>query len=156
MGTGIRLAGRHQNGTEFPIDVSLSTVGAGPDMTAVAFIRDLTDPLPTHAHAGAQQFTSHQRSAGRPGRTGPRTELATRGQAAGRPGHPRRSSGTRVQQDPDGHPRLRGLVIQQLAAGAESGAAAHGPPTDAAHARWAPSSANQEASPDDRPAGMPC
>src|SRR6266567_2639359 len=56
MGTGIRLAGRRRNGSEFPIDVSLSTVGTGPDMTAVAFVRDLTDPRHTHAHSGAQQI----------------------------------------------------------------------------------------------------
>jgi two-component system, cell cycle sensor histidine kinase and response regulator CckA len=55
MGTGIRLAARRRNGTQFPVDVSLSTVGTGQDMTAVAFVRDLTNPLHAHAHAGAEQ-----------------------------------------------------------------------------------------------------
>lgn len=40
MGTGIRLTGRHQDGTEFPVDISLSPV-YDKDLSSIAVIRDL-------------------------------------------------------------------------------------------------------------------
>ncbi|NYI41345.1 putative bifunctional diguanylate cyclase/phosphodiesterase [Demequina lutea] len=43
MGTGLQLAGRRRDGTEFPADVSLSPFGSGGDMVVVAAVRDVTE-----------------------------------------------------------------------------------------------------------------
>jgi PAS domain S-box-containing protein len=40
MGTGLNLTGRHRDGTEFPLDISLSPVGSG-DILVIAMVRDL-------------------------------------------------------------------------------------------------------------------
>jgi PAS domain S-box-containing protein len=40
MGTGLNLTGRHRDGTEFPVDISLSPVGS-EDILVIAMIRDL-------------------------------------------------------------------------------------------------------------------
>ena len=43
MGTGLQLAGRRRDGTEFPADVSLSPFGSGDDTMAIAAVRDVTE-----------------------------------------------------------------------------------------------------------------
>lgn len=44
MGAGLDLAGRRKDGTEFPVDVSLSAIVTDQDgLLAMAFIRDITD-----------------------------------------------------------------------------------------------------------------
>jgi len=40
MGTGLKLTGRHQDGTEFPVDISLSPV-YDKDLSSIAVVRDL-------------------------------------------------------------------------------------------------------------------
>jgi diguanylate cyclase (GGDEF)-like protein/PAS domain S-box-containing protein len=42
MGVGLQLTGRRRNGTEFPVDVSLSYFGAGDGRVVIAAVRDLT------------------------------------------------------------------------------------------------------------------
>jgi two-component system, cell cycle sensor histidine kinase and response regulator CckA len=43
MGAGSRLAARRGDGTEFPAEISLSTLGTGPDLLIFAAIRDVTE-----------------------------------------------------------------------------------------------------------------
>jgi len=43
MGTGLELSARHKQGTQFPVEISLSAVESGPDVSVIAMIRDVRE-----------------------------------------------------------------------------------------------------------------
>lgn len=57
MGTGLDLMARRSDGSEFPVEVSLSPVTAGGGLRVVATVRDITDRVAIEAHAHAVSHT---------------------------------------------------------------------------------------------------
>ncbi|GAA1026383.1 PAS domain-containing hybrid sensor histidine kinase/response regulator [Virgisporangium ochraceum] len=49
MGAHLQLAARRRDGTEFPVEISLSALGTGPDTIVSAAIRDITERLELQA-----------------------------------------------------------------------------------------------------------
>jgi PAS domain S-box-containing protein len=58
MGVGLDLAGRRKDASEFPVDISLSSIETPEGRLATAFVRDITDRV---AHSRLQQELAERR-----------------------------------------------------------------------------------------------